>query len=56
MTAHFDAHASVQAAIKSSIPDGSRPGGERAFKEFAPVLGTWKLRQLRGGVPHGRGA
>ena len=27
--------------------------GERAYKSFAPVLGTWQLLTLRGRVPHG---
>lgn len=46
--AYLDAHAGVQAAIKASIPEGSTViVGDRAFKEFAPVLGTWQLRQMR---------
>jgi hypothetical protein len=47
--AYLNAHASLQAALRSSIPDGSRVlVGERAFKEFAPVIGTWTLRQMHG--------
>ena len=46
--AYLDAHAAVQAAIRSSIPDGATVlVGHRAFKEFAPVLGTWQLKQMR---------
>ena len=49
---YLDAHASVQQAIRSMIPDGSRVlVGDRAFKEFAPVLGEWRLRQVRDGLP-----
>jgi hypothetical protein len=49
---YLQAHASVQQAIRSTIPDGSRVLlGDRAFKEFAPVLGNWRLRQLREEVP-----
>lgn len=51
--AYLDAHAEVQAAIRSSIPEGSRVlVGERAFKEFAPVLGTWRLLQTRDRLPN----
>ena len=51
--AYLDAHADVQAAIRSSIPDGSRVlVGDRAFKEFAPVLGTWRLLQVRDRLPN----
>jgi hypothetical protein len=47
-TAYVDAHATVQEGIRANIPDGSRVVvGERAFKEFAPVLGTWKLLHVR---------
>jgi hypothetical protein len=46
--AYLDAHASVQAAIRSAIPDGATViVGDRAFKEFAPVLGTWRLVHMR---------
>ena len=49
---YLDAHREVQAGIKASIPDGSRVlVGDRAFKEFAPVLGTWQLSQLRDREP-----
>jgi hypothetical protein len=49
---YLNAHAEVQGAIRSSIPDGSRVlVGDRAFKEFAPVLGEWRLLQLRGRMP-----
>lgn len=52
--AYLDAHAEVQAAIRSSIPDGSKVlVGDRAFKEFAPVLGTWRLLQVRDRLPNG---
>jgi len=46
--AYLRAHRAVQNAIGSSIPDGSTVlVGERAFKEFAPVLGTWRLVHMR---------
>jgi hypothetical protein len=46
--AYLRAHAAVQGAISSAIPDGSTVlVGERAFKEFAPVLGTWRLVHMR---------
>lgn len=49
---YLEAHASVQQAIRSTIPDGSRVLlGDRAFKELAPVLGDWRLRQVRADVP-----
>lgn len=49
---YLDAHASVQQAIRSVIPEGSQVvAGDRAFKEFAPVLGEWRLRQTRGRLP-----
>ena len=49
---YLNAHGDVQAAIRSSIPDGSRVlVSDRAFKEFAPVLGTWRLRQIRDRLP-----
>jgi hypothetical protein len=45
--AYLDAHRSVQGFLRASIPNGSRVlAGERAFKEFAPVLGTWQLKQV----------
>jgi len=44
---YLDAHASLQSALRAALPDGSRVlVGERAFKEFAPVLGRWTLRQM----------
>ncbi|MEO6212388.1 MAG: hypothetical protein ABIP65_02055 [Vicinamibacterales bacterium] len=47
--AFLGAHAAVQAAIRTSIPDGATVlVGDRAFKEFAPVLGTWRLVHMRG--------
>jgi hypothetical protein len=46
--AYLNAHATVQTAIRSSIPDGATVVvGDRAFKEFAPVLGTWQVVQMR---------
>ena len=46
--AYLDAHASVQTAIRFAIPDGATViVGDRAFKEFAPVLGTWRLVHMR---------
>ncbi len=51
--AYLDAHGDVQAAIRTSIPDGSRVvAGKRAFKEFAPVLGTWRLMQMHDRLPN----
>lgn len=47
--AYLEAHASVQQAIRATIPDGARVlVGDRAFKEFAPVIGAWRLLQVRG--------
>lgn len=48
--AYLSAHAQVQAAIRQTIPDGAHViVGDRAFKSFAPVLGTWHLAQVRDG-------
>jgi hypothetical protein len=50
--AYLDAHAQVQDAITQQIPNGSHViVGERAYKSFAPVLGTWQLTQVRDGHP-----
>ena len=48
--AYLDAQAQVQSAIKSQIPEGSHViVGERAYKSFAPVLGSWHLAHVREG-------
>ena len=53
--AYLDAHAQVQRAVQQQIPEGSQViVGDRAYKSFAPVLGTWHLVQVREGrLPRG---
>jgi hypothetical protein len=53
--AYLDAHAQIQDAITQQIPSGSQViAGERVYKSFAPVLGTWHLTQVRDGrLPRG---
>ena len=48
--AYLDAHAQVQAAVKTRIPEGAHViVGDRAYKSFAPVLGSWHLAHVREG-------
>lgn len=48
--AYLKAQATVQAAIRATIPDGVRVvASDRAFKAFAPVNGVWTLRLVRDG-------
>ena len=53
--AYLDAHAQVQHAVQQQIPEGAQViVGERAYKSFAPVLGTWHLAHVRRGqLPRG---
>jgi hypothetical protein len=51
---YLQAHTVLQAAIMEAIPDRARVvSGDRVFKAFAPVNGSWILKLVRDGRPPG---